>query len=117
MVAAILTVIGYSVNDTIVVFDRIRENRGKLATVSPKALNASINQTLGRTLLTSTTTLLVVVIMYDVDSEAIRPFSFALLGGVLFGTYSSVAIASPLLMGFRRALVGRTTGAAGEQGT
>lgn len=116
MVAAILTVIGYSVNDTIVVFDRVRENRGKLATVSPRALNASVNQTLGRTLLTSTTTLLVVMIMYVVGGEAIRPFSFALLGGVLFGTYSSVAIASPLLMGFRKALVGRTTGAAAEEG-
>ena len=117
MVAALLTVIGYSVNDTIVVFDRVRENRGKLATVSPRALNASINQTLGRTVLTSTTTLLVVVIMYVVGGEAIRPFSFALLAGVLFGTYSSVAVASPLLMGFRKAMVGRTTGAAAEEGT
>jgi len=116
MVAAVLTVIGYSVNDTIVVFDRIRENRGKLATVSVHALNASINQTLGRTVLTSTTTLLVVVIMYVIGGEAIRPFSFALLVGILFGTYSSVAIASPLLMGFRRALVARTAGAAAEKG-
>ncbi|MDP7636197.1 MAG: protein translocase subunit SecD [Phycisphaerae bacterium] len=116
MVAAVLTVIGYSVNDTIVVFDRIRENRGKLATVSVHALNASINQTLSRTMLTSTTTLLVVVIMYVIGGEAIRPFSFALLAGILFGTYSSVAIASPLLMGFRRAMVARTTGAAAEKG-
>jgi SecD/SecF fusion protein len=110
MVAAILTVIGYSVNDTIVVFDRIRENRGKLASVSVMALNASINQTLGRTLLTSTTTLIVVVIMYVSGGDAIRPFSFALLIGVLFGTYSSIAIASPLLMGLRKALVARTAG-------
>jgi len=110
MVAAILTVIGYSVNDTIVVFDRIRENRGKLASVSVMALNSSINQTLGRTLLTSATTLIVVVIMYVAGGDAIRPFSFALLVGVLFGTYSSVAIASPLLMGFRKALVARTAG-------
>jgi len=110
MVAAILTVIGYSVNDTIVVYDRIRENRGKLASVSVMALNSSVNQTLGRTLLTSTTTLIVVVIMYVAGGDAIRPFSFALLVGVLFGTYSSVAIASPLLMGFRKALVARTAG-------
>ncbi|MDP6633818.1 MAG: protein translocase subunit SecD [Phycisphaerae bacterium] len=112
MVAAILTVIGYSVNDTIVVFDRIRENRGKLASVSVMALNSSINQTLGRTLLTSTTTLIVVVIMYVAGGDAIRPFSFALLAGVLFGTYSSIAIASPLLMGLRKALVARTAGVA-----
>jgi len=111
MVAAILTVIGYSVNDTIVVFDRIRENRGKLATVSVMALNSSVNQTLGRTLLTSTTTLIVVMIMYVAGGAAIRPFSFALLAGVLFGTYSSIAVASPLLMGFRKALVVRTVGA------
>ncbi len=115
MVAAILTVIGYSVNDTIVVFDRIRENRGKLSSVSVMALNASINQTLGRTLLTSTTTLIVVVIMYVWGGDAIRPFSFALLVGVLFGTYSSIAIASPLLMGIRKALVARTAGVAAEQ--
>jgi len=114
MVAAILTVIGYSVNDTIVVFDRIRENRGKLATVSVMALNSSVNQTLGRTLLTSTTTLIVVLIMYVAGGAAIRPFSFALLVGVLFGTYSSIAVASPLLMGFRKALVVRTVGATGS---
>jgi SecD/SecF fusion protein len=110
MVAAILTVIGYSVNDTIVVFDRIRENRGKLASVSVMALNSSINQTLGRTLLTSTTTLIVLIIMYIAGGAAIRPFSFALLMGVLFGTYSSIAIASPLLMGLRNALIGKTAG-------
>jgi len=110
MVAAILTVIGYSVNDTIVVFDRIRENRGKLASVSVMALNSSVNQTLGRTLLTSMTTLIVVLIMYTAGGDAIRPFSFALLVGVLFGTYSSIAIASPLLMGFRKALVAKTAG-------
>jgi SecD/SecF fusion protein len=107
MVAAILTVIGYSVNDTIVVFDRIRENRGKLTVISPQILNESVNQTLARTLLTSTTTLIVVLIMYIAGGEGIRAFSFALLMGILFGTYSSVAIASPLLMGFRKALVAK----------
>ncbi len=117
MIGAMLTVIGYSVNDTIVVFDRIRENRGKLATVSVHALNSSINQTLGRTLLTSTTTLIVLVIMYIWGGAAIRAFSFALLAGVLVGTYSSIAIASPLLMGLRKALAGKTTGVAAEEET
>ncbi|MCK4602759.1 MAG: protein translocase subunit SecF, partial [Phycisphaerae bacterium] len=114
MVAAILAVIGYSVNDTIVVFDRIRENRGKLRTVSPSVINSSINQTLSRTLLTSGTTLIVVLIMYVFGGPGIHAFSYALLVGILFGTYSSVAVASPLLMGFRRALVARTVGAVTE---
>jgi SecD/SecF fusion protein len=107
MVAAILTVIGYSVNDTIVVFDRIRENRGKLTTVSEAVINRSINQTLSRTLLTSGTTLIVVFIMYVWGGQGIKGFNFALLAGILFGTYSSVAIAAPLLMGFRKAVFGR----------
>ncbi len=108
MVAAMLTVIGYSVNDTIVVFDRIRENRGKLTTVSSQVINASVNQTLSRTLLTSGTTLIVVLIMYMFGGPGIHPFSYALLAGIIFGTYSSVAIASPMLMGFRKALIART---------
>ena len=110
MVAAILTVIGYSVNDTIVVFDRIRENRGKLTTVSPLVINTSINQTLSRTLLTSGTTFIVVIIMYVMGGTGIHAFNFALLAGILFGTYSSVAVASPLLMGFRKALVAKVAG-------
>ena len=107
MIAAVLTVIGYSVNDTIVVFDRIRENRGKLTTVSVPVINKSINQTLARTLLTSGTTLIVVLIMYIWGGQGLKGFNFALLAGILFGTYSSIAIAAPLLMGFRRALFGR----------
>ncbi len=107
MIAALLTVIGYSVNDTIVVFDRIRENRGKLTTITPQVLNSSVNQTLARTLLTSTTTLIVVLVMYLFGGAGIRAFSFALLMGVLFGTYSSIAIASPLLMGFKRAVTAK----------
>jgi SecD/SecF fusion protein len=107
MIAAILTVIGYSVNDTIVVFDRIRENRGKLTTVSVPVINKSINQTLSRTLLTSGTTLIVVVIMYVWGGQGIKGFNFALLAGILFGTYSSIAVAAPLLMGFRKAVFGR----------
>ena len=109
MVAAILTVIGYSVNDTIVVFDRIRENRGKLKTVSSKCINDSINQTLPRTLLTSFTTFLVVFIMYVWGGPGIRSFNYALLMGIVFGTYSSVAVASPLLLGFKQALIAKTT--------
>jgi len=107
MVAAMLTVIGYSVNDTIVVFDRIRENRGKLTAVSGETINASINQVLPRTLLTSFTTFLVVLIMYVAGGPGIHAFNYALLAGILFGTYSSVAVASPLLMGFKRALVAK----------
>ncbi len=99
IVAAFLTIIGYSLNDTIVVFDRIRENlrrRGKdsLATV----INTSINQTLSRTLLTSGTTLLVVIALFFLGGEIIHDFSFALLIGVIVGTYSSIFIASVFLV-------------------
>ncbi len=107
MVAAFLTVVGYSVNDTIVVFDRIRENRGKLTAVSPSIINSSINQTLPRTILTSFTTFLVVFIMYVWGGPGIHAFNYALLVGIIFGTYSSIAIASPLLMGFKRAVAGK----------
>ena len=109
MVAAILTVIGYSVNDTIVVFDRIRENRGKLTGVSAAVINRSINQTLSRTLLTSGTTFIVVFIMYVWGGPGIHSFNYALLAGIVFGTYSSVAVASPLLLGFKKALLARLT--------
>ncbi len=112
LVAAMLTIIGYSVNDTIVVFDRIRENRGKLATVSWSVINDSINQMLGRTLMTSITTLAVVLVMYIAGGNGIHPFTFVLLAGILFGTYSSIAIAAPLLMGFRKALLAKPAGGA-----
>ncbi|MGC9455110.1 MAG: protein translocase subunit SecF, partial [Phycisphaerae bacterium] len=107
MVAAILTVIGYSVNDTIVVFDRIRENRGKLTKVTGPVINSSINQVLSRTLLTSGTTFIVLLIMYVWGGPGIHAFSYALLAGVIFGTYSSIAVASPQLMGLKRALVAK----------
>lgn len=112
MIAAILTVIGYSVNDTIVIFDRIRENRGRLTTVSPAIINASVNQSMSRTLLTSGTTLIVVLVMYVWGGDGIRGFNFALLAGILFGTYSSMAVAAPLLMGFKKALVMKVAPAA-----
>ncbi len=97
LIAAFLTVIGYSLNDTIVVFDRIRENRGKMATLSLDVLNTSINQTFSRTILTSVTTLLVLVIMFIWGGEGLRSFNYVLIIGVLVGTYSSIGIASPLL--------------------
>ncbi|MFA7236408.1 MAG: protein translocase subunit SecD [Phycisphaeraceae bacterium] len=98
VIAAILTLIGYSLNDTIVVFDRIRENRGKLAVASTDIVNLSINQTVSRTILTAGTTLLAIIILYIFGGQAIRGFAFILLVGVTVGTYSSVAIASPLLL-------------------
>lgn len=107
MVAALLTIIGYSVNDTIVIFDRIRENRGRLETVRPEVINTSVNQTLSRTLLTSGTTFIVVIIMYVWGGPGIHSFSFALLMGVIFGTYSSVAVAAPLLTGVKQAIAAK----------
>ena len=99
VIAAFLAIIGYSLNDTIVVFDRIRENlrrRGKNTLV--QSVNASINQTLSRTLLTSGTTLMVVAALFFFGGEIIHDFSFALLVGVLVGTYSSIFIASTFLV-------------------
>ena len=99
VIAALLTVIGYSLNDTIVVFDRIRENlKLKRGMDTIKILNVSINQTLSRTLLTSGTTLAVVLSIFFLGGEVIHDFSFALLIGVLIGTYSSIFVASPLLL-------------------
>ena len=97
MVAAILTVIGYSLNDTIVVFDRIRENRGKSGALTPGLINMSINQTLSRTILTSATTFLVVLILYCAGGKGVHGFAYTLLIGVVVGTYSSLGIATPLL--------------------
>lgn len=99
VVAALLTIIGYSLNDTIVVYDRIRENIRR----SPKeklgeVVNRSINQTLSRTILTSGTTLFVVLCLFFLGGEVIHDFSFALLVGIVVGTYSSIYIASPVLL-------------------
>lgn len=98
MVAGFLTLIGYSLNDTIVVFDRIRENRGKLALLSYDLVDRSINQTLSRTLLTSVTTLMVLIVMYIWGGAGLRGFNYVLIIGILVGTYSSIAVASPILM-------------------
>lgn len=97
LIAALLTIIGYSLNDTIVILDRIRENRGKLAYASAEVVNKSINQTFSRTIITSGTTLIAVAIMYVFGGSGIRDFTYALMCGVLIGTYSTVAIAAPLV--------------------
>ncbi len=99
-VAAILTIVGYSLNDTIVVFDRIRENmkksggKGEIAAI----MNRSVNETLSRTLLTSGTTLLVVAALFALGGGVIHDFAFALLVGILVGTYSSIYVASPVVL-------------------
>jgi SecD/SecF fusion protein len=98
VVAAILTIIGYSLNDTIVIFDRIREIKGKSPHLTVSMINDSINQTLSRTILTSLTTLIVVVILYAIGGPGIHAFAFALIVGVVAGTYSTVFIASPVLL-------------------
>ena len=102
IVAALLTIIGYSLNDTIIVFDRIRENLRKyhkepLSTI----LNKSINETLSRTILTSGTTMIVVVALFILGGGIIHDFSFALMIGVLVGTYSSIFVASPILLAWQ----------------
>jgi len=98
IVAAFLTIIGYSLNDTIVVFDRIREVKGKSPKLSADIINTSINQTLARTLLTSLTTLISVILLYTLGGDGIHGFAFSLVIGVIVGTYSSIFIASPALM-------------------
>ncbi len=99
IIAALLTIIGYSLNDTIVVFDRIRENVKKLRRESLKeVINVSINETLSRTILTSVTTLVVVVVLFLLGGGVIHDFAFALLVGVIVGTYSSIFVASPILL-------------------
>jgi len=98
MIAAFLTLIGYSLNDTIVVFDRIRENRGKARQLNPQIITNSINQTISRTILTSFTTFVVVLIMYIFGGPGLRGFTFAIGFGIIIGTYSSIAIAAPILL-------------------
>ncbi len=99
IVAAILTIVGYSLNDTVVVFDRVRETLRKYKKMAlPELLDVAINATLSRTLLTSVTTLLALLALYMFGGEVIRGFTFAMIWGVLVGTYSSIFIASPLLL-------------------
>ncbi len=101
IVAALLTIVGYSLNDTIVVYDRIRENLRSYKRRSVnfvQIINNSINETLSRTVITSGTTLMVVLILYLFGGEVIKDFAFALLVGIVVGTYSSIFIASPILV-------------------
>jgi len=103
VVAAVLTIVGYSLNDTIVVYDRIRENH--LANVQEPivpVINRSVNETLSRTLLTSATTLVVVAALFFLGGEVIHDFAFALLVGIVVGTYSSIFIASPVVVAWDR---------------
>jgi SecD/SecF fusion protein len=99
-IAALLTLVGYSVNDTIVVFDRIREVRGKNPELTPEMINDSVNQTLSRTLLTAFSVWLVVIVLYAFGGEGVHLFAFVMVVGVIVGTYSSIYIASPLLLIF-----------------
>ena len=99
IIAAFLTIVGYSLNDTIVIFDRFRENGQKDLKLSMKEIaNLSLNQTLSRTVVTSLTTLMVVMILYYIGGEVIKYFAFALIVGVFVGTYSSIFIASPFML-------------------
>lgn len=101
--AALLTTLGYSINDTIVIFSRVQENMAKLKNVSrEQVVNLSINQTMRRTLLTSITTFLAVASIYLIGGEALRGLSLSLLVGIVAGTYSSVYIASPVMLAFSR---------------
>ncbi len=102
MIAAFLTLIGFSVNDTIVIFDRIRELKGKTPQLTGKMINDAVNQTLSRTILTSLTAWLVVVILYILGGEGLHGFAFSLVVGFLSGTYSTIYIASPILIDWDR---------------
>jgi preprotein translocase subunit SecF len=99
VLAALLTIVGYSLNDTIVVYDRIRENTGRMRREHfERTVNISINETLSRTILTSCTTLIVVIVLFLMGGGVIHDFTFALLVGIVVGTYSSVFVASPLVV-------------------
>ena len=102
IIAAVLTIVGYSMNDTVVIYDRIRENLFKYTKISISDIaNLSINETLARTIITSVTTLLALVSIYTLGGEILRGFSFAMILGVIIGTYSSIFVASPILKFFK----------------
>lgn len=118
IIAAILTIVGYSLNDTVVVFDRVRENLRKYKKMPMiELLDLSINNTLSRTVLTSVTTLLALIALYTLGGEVIRGFTFAMIWGILVGTYSSVFIASPILylLGVKRDWSGSKVAKAAEK--
>lgn len=101
-VAALLTIAGYSLNDTVVIMDRIRENKGKLPYATAEIINASINQTFSRTIITGGTTLGSCIILYIFGGEGMRSFAFALAAGLIVGTFSSVAVAAPIVWDRRK---------------
>ena len=102
IIAAVLTIVGYSMNDTVVIYDRIRENLLKYTKISISDVsNLSINETLSRTIITSLTTLLALFSIYILGGEILRGFSFAMILGVIIGTYSSIFVASPMLRFFK----------------
>ena len=102
IIAAVLTIVGYSMNDTVVIYDRIRENLGKYHRLNISDIaNLSINETLARTIITSVTTLLALFSIFILGGEILRGFSFAMILGVLIGTYSSIFVASPILKTFK----------------
>ena len=114
MVAAFLTLVGYSVNDTVVVFDRIRENvQAKGASLRfPELVNKSLNQTLSRTIITSGSTWFVVLGLFLFGGEALRAFAFVLTAGILVGTYSSIYVAAPILILWQSMISKRRNGGA-----
>jgi preprotein translocase subunit SecF len=102
IIAAVLTIVGYSMNDTVVIYDRIRENLGKYTKLNiSETANLSINETLSRTIITSATTLLALVSIYILGGEILKGFSFAMIMGVIIGTYSSIFVAAPVLKFFK----------------
>ena len=102
IVAAVLTIVGYSMNDTVVIFDRVRENLKKFSDIKIFELtNISINETLSRTIITSITTLLALLSIFFLGGEILKGFSLAMILGVVFGTYSSIYIANPILVLFK----------------
>ena len=98
IVAALLTIVGYSLNDTIVTFDRLREIKGKSPNLTPQMVNASVNQCLSRTILTATTVFITIAILYFFGGDGIHGFAFAFLIGTVAGTYSTIYIAAPVLL-------------------
>ncbi|MFM7244057.1 MAG: protein translocase subunit SecD [Planctomycetaceae bacterium] len=108
VVAALLTIIGFSINDTIVIFDRLRELRGKARFVTADMVDRAVNQTLSRTVLTSGTALLATLILYAVGGQGIHAFAFTMLVGIIVGSYSTIYIASPLVLWLQHMFAGET---------
>lgn len=101
-IAAMLTIVGYSINDTIIIFDRIRENKGKMQGDDELIINTSIKETLGRSINTSLTTVVMVILLFIIGTESVKQFAFPLVIGILSGTYSSIFVASPLWYEMRK---------------